>query len=132
MSYSGAGVLPYTTDSHGKVSYLFSQEAHGRDKGTYADFGGKRDHGETSKTTALREMKEESRGVVSPYTSNVHFAGNNHGYHVYTAPVPQVNYQSQFAHTHMHGAAYNEKSKIVSVSAHQVQHAVGVYLTYTT
>lgn len=58
----GAGsVLPVFTDQSNKTYVILSREAHGRDRSTYDDFGGKRDKGENHPlVTASREFFEES------------------------------------------------------------------------
>ncbi len=64
IPYNGAGVLPYHIDNKGEAWVLISQENAGRDKGTWCDFGGKRDKGETTVQTAARECWEESHGIL--------------------------------------------------------------------
>lgn len=58
----GAGsVLPVFTDQSNKTYLILSQEGHGRDRGTYDDFGGKRDKGERHPfITSSREFFEEA------------------------------------------------------------------------
>jgi len=65
-SYSGASVLPITTWD-GKTDWaLLSQEADGRDKDSWDDFGGSRDQGEKHPlVTAAREAWEESVNLLT-------------------------------------------------------------------
>src|SRR4030095_94405 len=66
FNYGAASVLPVYTFK-GKKYGILSREAHGNDKGTYDDFGGKRDKGEKdSLITAAREWMEE--GLVTQVT----------------------------------------------------------------
>lgn len=57
-----AGVLPYSKHK-GKIYFLLGQEAFGTLKNKWADFGGGGKRGETIQQTALRELREESRGT---------------------------------------------------------------------
>jgi hypothetical protein len=61
----GAGVLPIAFHK-GQVYFLFSREYIGSDDdgGTYSDFGGSTEGGESYKQTAIREAYEESDGVL--------------------------------------------------------------------
>ena len=66
FNYGAASVLPVYTFK-GKQYGILSREAHGRDTGTYDDFGGKRDKGEKHPLiTAAREWMEE--GLVTQIT----------------------------------------------------------------
>jgi hypothetical protein len=61
MNYSRAGILPYIIHQE-KRYYLFGVD---RDYLTLLDFGGHRESYETKPLiTALREMKEESHGLI--------------------------------------------------------------------
>jgi 8-oxo-dGTP pyrophosphatase MutT (NUDIX family) len=60
FNYSSAGVLPTYTQS-GIKYVILTRERGGRDRGTYDDFGGSRDTGETHPVvTAAREFSEEA------------------------------------------------------------------------
>jgi 8-oxo-dGTP pyrophosphatase MutT (NUDIX family) len=60
FQFSGASVLPTYKRANGDTMVILGQEAYGRDKGTYDDFGGKRDKGEKHpEITAARECFEE-------------------------------------------------------------------------
>lgn len=61
--HQGAGVLPYCIHKK-EVFFLISKEAYGPEQGTWCDFGGARDLGETALQTAVRECWEESRGIL--------------------------------------------------------------------
>lgn len=62
----GSGVLPYYISNDGTAYLLLSKEAGGggKSQGTWCDFGGKRDKGETAVKTAAREGWEESRDLL--------------------------------------------------------------------
>jgi 8-oxo-dGTP pyrophosphatase MutT (NUDIX family) len=60
FQFSAASVLPTYKRANGDVMVILGQEAFGRDKNTYDDFGGKRDSGEKHpEITAARECFEE-------------------------------------------------------------------------
>jgi len=61
LKYGSASVLLIYTDRHGAEKVILADEAHGWDRGTFADFGGKRDKGETHPVqTAAHEFYEEA------------------------------------------------------------------------
>src|SRR5207244_7730483 len=61
LKYSSASVLLFYIDKHGTEKVILADEAHGWDKGTFADFGGKRDKGEVHPVqTAAHEFYEEA------------------------------------------------------------------------
>lgn len=61
LKYTSASVLPYYLDRQGIKKVILADEAHGRDRTTFADFGGKRDRGETHPVqTAAHEFYEEA------------------------------------------------------------------------
>lgn len=64
---TNAGILPYYYNSDGELYFLIGQEPNGE----WADFGGRMDPGEDTKTTALREFSEETRLVFGKYAKNV-------------------------------------------------------------
>ncbi len=60
FNFGAASVLPTYKNTKGQTMVVLSREAYGRDKGTYDDFGGKRDAGELHpELTAARECLEE-------------------------------------------------------------------------
>lgn len=60
-NFSTACGLPFFVHSDGKKYFILSREAGGSDKGTYDDFGGKRDPGENHPIiSAAREFWEEA------------------------------------------------------------------------
>lgn len=71
-----AGTLLYATDPKtGQVMVLLSKERIWDDvnSGRWKAFGGKRDPGENLVQTALRETKEESRGIVQLSLADIDF-----------------------------------------------------------
>ena len=62
-----AGILPIA-EKDGKLFFLLSRETinttEWKGRGKWSDFGGKREKGETLKTTALREGFEETMGIL--------------------------------------------------------------------
>lgn len=61
LKYNSASVLLVYTDRHGTEKVILADEAHGWDRGTFADFGGKRDKGEVHPIqTAAHELYEEA------------------------------------------------------------------------
>jgi len=61
LKYKSASVLLYYFDRQGVKKVILADEAHGWDRTTFADFGGKRDNGETHPVqTAAHEMYEEA------------------------------------------------------------------------
>lgn len=60
FQFSAASVLPIYTNTEGQTIAILGQEASGKDKGTYDDFGGAKDPGEIDpEVTAARECMEE-------------------------------------------------------------------------
>lgn len=60
FQFSGASVLPTYKNANGDTMIILGEEAFGRDKNTYDDFGGKKDRGEKHpEITAARECFEE-------------------------------------------------------------------------
>ena len=60
FNFGAASVLPTYKNTKGQTMVVLAREAYGRDKGTYDDFGGKRDAGELHpEMTAARECWEE-------------------------------------------------------------------------
>jgi len=60
FQFSGASVLPTYKRANGATMVILGQEAFGRDKGTYDDFGGRKDRREKHpEITAARECFEE-------------------------------------------------------------------------
>lgn len=83
FNFFAAGVLP-VTNFNGKQYAILSREAGGNDKGTYDDFGGKRDPQENdSLVTAAREFSEEA-------ISGATFGMNAHAARQYLAQNSQV------------------------------------------
>ncbi len=62
LEAKNAGVLPYSKHK-GNVYFLLGQEAFGTLEDDWADFGGGGKRNETAQQTALRELREESRGT---------------------------------------------------------------------
>ncbi|HLJ30884.1 MAG TPA: NUDIX hydrolase [Candidatus Babeliales bacterium] len=61
LKYTSASVLPYYFDQQGVKKVILADEAHGWDRTTFADFGGKRDNGETHPVqTAAHELYQEA------------------------------------------------------------------------
>lgn len=61
--YHGASVLPCTNvivNGKKEKAVILGRERSGIDRGTWCDFGGKRDRGETADQTAAREFSEEA------------------------------------------------------------------------
>lgn len=80
-----AGVLPYYINKHGEAYFLLGREySYGKSNGTWADFGGSPDAGETQLQTAARECWEESRGIlgdqptIEKMISSSQFIGNRY------------------------------------------------------
>lgn len=63
-----AGVLPYTKDKYGKIWFLLGREKPninwGNDSGSWSEFGGSMNSGETPEEGASREFFEETMGTV--------------------------------------------------------------------
>ena len=61
LKYSSGSVLLVYTDRNGTQKVILADEAHGWDRGTFCDFGGKRDKGEVHPVqTAAHEFYEEA------------------------------------------------------------------------
>lgn len=61
LKFNSASVLLVYTDRHGTKKVILADEGHGWDRGTFCDFGGKRDQGETHPVqTAAHEFYEEA------------------------------------------------------------------------
>lgn len=60
FDFGAASVLPVFTDAVGTKYLILSREAHGTDKGTYDDFGGKRDY-----IGPKQNQKRESHPVIT-------------------------------------------------------------------
>jgi len=61
--YHGASVLPVanvTVNGKSEKAVILGRERSGYDRGTWCDFGGRRDRGETADQTAAREFSEEA------------------------------------------------------------------------
>lgn len=70
ITYHGGGGFPYAIDPvTGRVYFAFSREAHGSDKGKWADFGGAADAKDKNHPTwiAARETAEESDYLWGSY-----------------------------------------------------------------
>jgi len=61
-----SGILPYIK-KRGKIYFLISQEAGGRDKYKWADFGGDSKRGESPRQAAAREAHEESGKIFGKF-----------------------------------------------------------------
>lgn len=76
LTYFGAGVLPYAVNPNdNKVYFLFSREAFGKDRGTWADFGGGAERKDKNNplNIAAREFHEESIGLYGSYQEGKSF-----------------------------------------------------------
>ena len=66
MKIKGSGVLPYTIYKK-KLYFLLGQEEYNkgwRDSLKWADFGGKKEDGLTIKQNAIKELVEETNGIL--------------------------------------------------------------------
>ena len=94
------GILPIT-HFQGKILFLIGQERGGKHPGTWSDFGGKGNAGESFEQTAAREFHEESREAYSDMkdtikkilqepTAGIKSPGSGY-YKMYIVPLPHRN-----------------------------------------
>lgn len=125
-----AGVLPFHIDSQRQTWFLLGLESH---NGTWCDFGGSIDQGETSRQAAVRECWEESRCVLgekSTIDSLLHDPIGI-GYRMYFMELKSLNgfdpttaLSEQFDRKHFADPHFMEKKKISWIRAKDVINAV--------
>lgn len=105
-----AGVLPYIRDAKATTYVLLSREAIGKNKGKHCGFGGSNDYnGQTKKhdsfiRTAVKEVKEESNGLLKLSTdyvltnSYIHFDFGIDAFYKMTAFTPLKSEEYKSAH----------------------------------
>lgn len=119
FNYTGASVLPMTSwaGKPGVKYVLLSEEAHGRDKGTWDDFGGAKDPYEIDPLqTAAREAWEESVNLLTKnqnfLTNYISLSANNTQDVIASIDKQMVTYITNFESTYLEHLTKNFHSKL--------------------
>lgn len=122
FNYNGASLLPVTSWPNKPTNYvLLSEEAHGTDKGTFDDFGGDREAGETHPLiTASREAWEESVNLLLDSQKNlrdyIDLKTGNTDHIVVSIDKSLVTYVTNFNHMDMEKLTRNFYTKLAQTT----------------